>query len=128
MFTEVEERRKTRLVVAKAQRDILKKEAKQAAEAACESMLHEANEQAELAYSKQVQIDRRARELLREAELFAQQSERWARIYKEFNDVVKEVGDVKDWARAIEEDLSAAMEALKEFHRKRSERKAQSSM
>ena len=63
-------------------------------------------------YNTQKQIEAEAIKLHEKAQTISQQSKDWAANLKDFNNAVKELGDVANWASVIESDMTFIAKAL----------------
>jgi len=59
------------------------------------------------AYLNQKRLDAEAKQLHKSATNFAKQTQAWLSVVESFNTSLKELGDIKGWARTIEDDLQA---------------------
>jgi len=59
------------------------------------------------AYLNQKRLDSEAKQLHKSATNFAKQTQAWLSVVESFNTSLKELGDIKGWARSIEDDLQA---------------------
>ena len=57
------------------------------------------------AYLNQKRLDSEAKQLHKSATNFAKQTQAWLSVVESFNSSLKELGDIKGWARTIEDDL-----------------------
>jgi len=64
------------------------------------------------AYINQKKIDSEAKQLQANAAQFAKQTTAWLTLLDNFNDALKEIGDVENWARSIEGDMRTISSAL----------------
>lgn len=69
------------------------------------------------AYLNQKKLDAEAKQLHNNALQFSKQTQQWLSLVDNFNSALKEIGDVENWAKVIEEDMrliSAALETAYE--------------
>jgi hypothetical protein len=66
-------------------------------------------------YARQWDIENQARALHKETQKMVKNSEAWIQLYKKFNESLKEVGEVGDWAKAIEQDMKEIVVALEKL-------------
>lgn len=69
------------------------------------------------AYLNQKKLDAEAKQLHTNAITFSKQTQQWLSLVDNFNSALKEIGDVENWAKVIEEDMrliSAALETAYE--------------
>mmetsp|Transcript_21213 Transcript_21213/g.37739 ORF Transcript_21213/g.37739 Transcript_21213/m.37739 type:complete len:143 (+) Transcript_21213:50-478(+) len=57
-------------------------------------------------YENQRRLEAEAKSLETKAVAFANEINSWTALYSNFNDALKELGDVKNWAQGIEADLN----------------------
>jgi predicted RNase H-like nuclease (RuvC/YqgF family) len=63
-------------------------------------------------YATQKQIEKSSGELYEQTQKALLQSKQWAVTLKEFNNSVKELGDIANWSRVIESDMIFIAKAL----------------
>ncbi|GAB5366139.1 hypothetical protein AAMO2058_001119000 [Amorphochlora amoebiformis] len=63
-------------------------------------------------YENQRRLESEAKALEAKALTFANEVGQWAGLYSSFNDALKELGDVKNWAQGIEADLNSINTSL----------------
>ncbi len=64
------------------------------------------------AYLNEKKLDTEARQLQQNAANFSRQAQQWLHLVENFSSALKEVGDVENWARSIQNDLKMAETAL----------------
>jgi len=64
------------------------------------------------AYINQKKIDSEAKQLQTNAAQFSKQTTAWLTLLDNFNEALKEIGDVENWARSIEGDMRTISSAL----------------
>ncbi|XP_017197411.1 biogenesis of lysosome-related organelles complex 1 subunit 1 isoform X1 [Oryctolagus cuniculus] len=64
------------------------------------------------AYVNQRKLDREVKTLQAQAAQFAKQTGQWIGMVENFNQALKEIGDVENWARSIELDMRTIATAL----------------
>lgn len=64
------------------------------------------------AYLNQKKLDAEAKQLHVGATNFAKQTQQWLLLIEGFSSALKELGDVENWARSIENDLRSVTGAL----------------
>ena len=57
-------------------------------------------------------MDSEARQLQQNAANFSRQAQQWLQLVENFSSALKEVGDVENWARSIQNDLKVVETAL----------------
>ncbi|XP_059607938.1 biogenesis of lysosome-related organelles complex 1 subunit 1 [Phlebotomus argentipes] len=69
------------------------------------------------AYLNQKKLDAEAKQLHVGATNFAKQTQQWLLLIEGFSSALKELGDVENWARSIENDLRNVTSALEIAYR-----------
>jgi len=64
------------------------------------------------AYSNQRRLDSEARKLQSSAATLAKQTTQWLQLIDNFNQALKEIGDVENWAKTIESDMQLISKSL----------------
>ncbi|XP_072349781.1 biogenesis of lysosome-related organelles complex 1 subunit 1-like isoform X1 [Scyliorhinus torazame] len=64
------------------------------------------------AYVNQRKLDNEVKTLQIQAAQFAKQTQQWLGMVDSFNQALKEIGDVENWARSIEMDMRTIATAL----------------
>lgn len=64
------------------------------------------------AYLNQKKLDAEAKQLHVQANNFAKQTHQWLNLIENFNQALKELGDVENWAKTIESDMKVVTSAL----------------
>ncbi|XP_053231193.1 biogenesis of lysosome-related organelles complex 1 subunit 1 isoform X1 [Podarcis raffonei] len=64
------------------------------------------------AYVNQRKLDHEVKTLQIQAAQFAKQTGQWISMVENFNQALKEIGDVENWARSIEMDMRTIATAL----------------
>ncbi|GBN60827.1 Biogenesis of lysosome-related organelles complex 1 subunit 1 [Araneus ventricosus] len=64
------------------------------------------------AYLNQKRLDYESKQLHANVTNFAKQTAQWLQLVENFSQVLKEIGDVENWARSIENDMSTISSAL----------------
>ncbi|NXO57720.1 BL1S1 protein, partial [Aramus guarauna] len=64
------------------------------------------------AYVNQRKLDHEVKTLQVQAAQFAKQTGQWITMVENFNQALKEIGDVENWARSIEMDMRTIATAL----------------
>ncbi|XP_054859127.1 biogenesis of lysosome-related organelles complex 1 subunit 1 isoform X2 [Eublepharis macularius] len=69
------------------------------------------------AYVNQRKLDHEVKTLQIQAAQFAKQTGQWISMVENFNQALKEIGDVENWARSIEMDMRTIATALEYVHK-----------
>ncbi|KAG8192344.1 hypothetical protein JTE90_002164 [Oedothorax gibbosus] len=64
------------------------------------------------AYLNQKRLDYESKQLHANVTNFAKQTSQWLQLVENFSQVLKEIGDVENWARSIENDMKTISSAL----------------
>ncbi|KAI0240279.1 Biogenesis of lysosome-related organelles complex 1 subunit 1 [Lamellibrachia satsuma] len=89
-----------------------KKAATVAATALTHSLVDYLNSGVAQAYVNQKKLDTETKILQANATHFARQTTQWLKLVEDFNQSLKEIGDVENWARSIERDMHTISNAL----------------
>ncbi|XP_038234719.1 biogenesis of lysosome-related organelles complex 1 subunit 1 isoform X1 [Dermochelys coriacea] len=69
------------------------------------------------AYVNQRKLDHEVKTLQIQAAQFAKQTGQWINMVENFNQALKEIGDVENWARSIELDMRTIATALEYLYK-----------
>ncbi|XP_044184193.1 biogenesis of lysosome-related organelles complex 1 subunit 1-like isoform X2 [Acropora millepora] len=75
-------------------------------------MMDALNSGVEKAYFNQRKLETEAKQLQAHAMRFSKQTVQWLQMLESFNKALKELGDVENWSRVIEADMTAIASAL----------------
>ncbi|ORZ16423.1 biogenesis of lysosome-related organelles complex 1 subunit 1 [Absidia repens] len=92
--------------------DQLRKEALQTAHALNDTISDHANQGISTMFAKQKELEQESRELALQTSKYTKQTKQWLQLVDDFNDALKELGDVKNWAEVMEQDMKAVMTTL----------------
>ena len=67
-------------------------------------------------YVNQKLLDNEARELQAQAARFSKQTKQWVTLCEQLNNSLKEIGDIENWARVMEDDVVAITATLEAIH------------
>lgn len=66
----------------------------------------------EKAYNNQRALESEAKQLQQQVNQLSKQTQQWTQMLDQFNTALKELGDVENWARIIETDITTVACAL----------------
>lgn len=69
------------------------------------------------AYLNQKRLDAEAKQLQVNATNFSKQTQQWLNIVESFSTALKELGDVENWTKAIEEDVRIVTNTLEKVYK-----------
>ncbi|XP_076864931.1 biogenesis of lysosome-related organelles complex 1 subunit 1 isoform X1 [Brachyhypopomus gauderio] len=94
-----------------------RREAIVAATCLTEALVDHLNVGVAQAYVNQRKLDHEVKTLQVQASQFAKQTAQWINMVEGFNQALKEIGDVENWARSIEMDMRTIATALEYVHK-----------
>uniref|UniRef100_A0A8D0CKW9 Biogenesis of lysosome-related organelles complex 1 subunit 1 n=1 Tax=Scleropages formosus TaxID=113540 RepID=A0A8D0CKW9_SCLFO len=94
-----------------------RREAIAAATCLTEALVDHLNVGVAQAYVNQRKLDHEVKTLQVQASQFAKQTSQWISMVESFNQALKEIGDVENWARSIEMDMRTIATALEYVHK-----------
>ena len=97
----------------------LKRDAIESIGAATGAAMDAINNGAATVWHNQQQLEAEARVLHDQSKRLAKQSEQWVASYQGFHQALKSLGDVENWAKAIEADMSFISSSLEGIHQQR---------
>lgn len=71
-------------------------------------------------HANQRKLEQETRNLQAQATRFAKQTTQWLSLVDGFNESLKEIGDIENWAKTIENDMAAIASALEYVAKKSS--------
>ncbi|KAI9268731.1 beta-lactamase-like protein [Sporodiniella umbellata] len=74
------------------------------------------NEEINEIFSKQKDLEHQSRKLASQTQKYATQTQQWLSLVDNFNNSLKELGDVKNWAQIMENDMKTIMSTLEFVH------------
>ncbi|KAL1137977.1 hypothetical protein AAG570_009672 [Ranatra chinensis] len=89
-----------------------RKEAIFAANNLTQALVNHLNVGVAQAYLNQKRLDAEAKQLHQSATNFSKHTQQWLTLVEAFSSALKEIGDVENWARTIEEDMKTVTCAL----------------
>uniref|UniRef100_A0AAZ3RPV1 Biogenesis of lysosome-related organelles complex 1 subunit 1 n=1 Tax=Oncorhynchus tshawytscha TaxID=74940 RepID=A0AAZ3RPV1_ONCTS len=94
-----------------------RREAIAAATCLTEALVDHLNVGVAQAYVNQRKLDHEVKTLQVQAGQFSKQTAQWISMVEGFNQALKEIGDVENWARSIEVDMRTIATALEYVHK-----------
>uniref|UniRef100_A0A673Z238 Biogenesis of lysosome-related organelles complex 1 subunit 1 n=1 Tax=Salmo trutta TaxID=8032 RepID=A0A673Z238_SALTR len=94
-----------------------RREAIAAATCLTEALVDHLNVGVAQAYVNQRKLDHEVKTLQVQASQFSKQTAQWISMVEGFNQALKEIGDVENWARSIEMDMRTIATALEYVHK-----------
>ncbi|KAI5710566.1 biogenesis of lysosome-related organelles complex 1 subunit 1 [Diaphorina citri] len=117
MLSSILKEHQSKQVHRKEEQEVRRKEALSAANDLTQALVDHLNVGVAQAYLNQKKLDAEAKQLHTNAITFSKQTQQWLSLVDNFNSALKEIGDVENWAKVIEEDMrliSAALETAYE--------------
>eukprot|EP01016_Furgasonia_blochmanni_P022152 TRINITY_DN2420_c0_g1_i8.p2 TRINITY_DN2420_c0_g1~~TRINITY_DN2420_c0_g1_i8.p2 ORF type:complete len:116 (+),score=28.01 TRINITY_DN2420_c0_g1_i8:329-676(+) len=74
-------------------------------------MLHHMNDKVFVLHNNQQIIDKETKQLRAECIKFYKEANNWVALYNDLNESLKQLGDVVNWGKTIEDDLKTLVEA-----------------
>ncbi|KAG7308610.1 biogenesis of lysosome- organelles complex 1 subunit 1 [Plutella xylostella] len=94
-----------------------RKEAIAAANDLTQALVDHLNVGVAQAYLNQKKLDAEAKLLHQGAINFAKQTQQWLALVENFSSALKEIGDVENWARSIENDMKIVTDTLENAYK-----------
>ncbi|KAG0941633.1 hypothetical protein G6F58_011382 [Rhizopus delemar] len=94
----------------------IRKNAVQATVDLTDSINNYVNEGVNDIFGKQKELEQQSRKLATQATRYVAQTQQWLALVDNFNNSLKELGDVKHWAQMMEHDMRTIMSTLEFVH------------
>lgn len=117
MLSTLVKEHQTKQLARKEEQERKRKEAVVAASNLTHSLVDRLNVRVAQAYLNQKKLDAEAKQLHIHATQFAKQTAQWLHLVESFNQALKELGDVENWAQSIENDMRTISSALEYAYR-----------
>jgi len=101
-----------RQAVRREHQETLRQNANKASANLTQALVDHLNVGVAQAYLNQKRLDAEAKQLHTNATDFSKQTQNWLNLVKTFNSTLKDLGDVKNWAKAIEDDMRTVSSTL----------------
>uniref|UniRef100_A0A914HLK3 Biogenesis of lysosome-related organelles complex 1 subunit 1 n=1 Tax=Globodera rostochiensis TaxID=31243 RepID=A0A914HLK3_GLORO len=117
MLTGMVKEHMARQHLRREQQEKLKNEAIVAAHGLTEVLVDHLNHRVSHAYNQQKRLDVECKKLEAQSVALARHADAWVALVGEMNQALKEIGDVDNWARAIETDVALCAATLERAYR-----------
>ncbi|XP_050501129.1 biogenesis of lysosome-related organelles complex 1 subunit 1 [Diabrotica virgifera virgifera] len=112
MLSSMVKEHQSKQVLKKELQEAKRKEACSAANDLTQALVDHLNVGVAQAYLNQKKLDAEAKQLHMSATNFSKQTQQWLNLVEQFSSALKELGDVENWAKAIEGDVRTITTAL----------------
>ncbi|CAH1111823.1 unnamed protein product [Psylliodes chrysocephalus] len=112
MLASMVKEHQTKQILKKELQEVKRKEACTAANDLTQALVDHLNVGVAQAYLNQKKLDAEAKQLHISATNFSKQTQQWLNLVEQFSSALKELGDVENWAKAIEGDVRTITTAL----------------
>eukprot|EP00128_Syssomonas_multiformis_P003976 Colp12_sorted_trinity150504_noHs@35589 len=90
-----------------------RKEIVASAGAVSHALANNVNSRVSQIFSNEKELEVQARQLSQLADRFVKQTNQWLTLVEDFNQALKEIGDVENWAKTIEVDMAVVASCLR---------------
>ncbi|KAI8089644.1 biogenesis of lysosome-related organelles complex 1 subunit 1 [Halteromyces radiatus] len=97
---------------SKRQNDQLRKEALNTTHTLTDTVSDHVNQGVSTMFAKQKALEQASKELATQTSRYTKQTKQWLTLVDDFNDALKELGDVKNWTQVMEQDMKTVMATL----------------
>ncbi|XP_065890987.1 biogenesis of lysosome-related organelles complex 1 subunit 1-like [Dysidea avara] len=101
----------------KDQQEKRRKEALASVQKLTHTMVDGINLGVETAYENQRKLDQESKKLLSRSTKYMKQTSQWLSLVEGLHNTLKGLGDLEQWAKAIEADMGAVLETLERVHK-----------
>ncbi|XP_050434458.1 biogenesis of lysosome-related organelles complex 1 subunit 1 [Adelges cooleyi] len=105
MLSAIVKEHQSKQAARKESQEIKRKEAVNASKELTNALVEHLNVGVAQAYLNQKKLDAEAKQLHQSAIVFSKQTSQWLSLIDNFNSALKELGDVENWTRTIENDM-----------------------
>jgi len=112
MFSELIKTHKIEQRKQRQQKEVLRRQATQAVGKVTGSFLDSVNHGVSQVYENQQRLENQTKALQAQTAIFSKQTQSWLTMYKDLNQSLMELGDVTNWANAMERDLNEIADTL----------------
>eukprot|EP00041_Stephanoeca_diplocostata_P004701 m.49064 g.49064 ORF g.49064 m.49064 type:complete len:128 (+) comp15299_c0_seq1:217-600(+) len=112
MLSEIVKKHQSEQVVRKKAAETRRAEAVSAAQNVTKVMVQSLNEGVAKVFSTQKQLEVEAKQLQTSLQKYTKLSNQWISMVENFNQALKEIGDVENWAERIEADMKNISDGL----------------
>ncbi|KAI9300111.1 GCN5-like 1 [Cunninghamella echinulata] len=92
--------------------DQLRKEALETTHSLTDSISNHVNQGVSTMFTRQKTLEQESKELVLLTSKYTKQTNQWLTLVNDFNGALKELGDIKNWAQVMENDMKSIMATL----------------
>ncbi|XP_055372715.1 biogenesis of lysosome-related organelles complex 1 subunit 1 [Condylostylus longicornis] len=118
MLSSMVKEHESRKEIKKEEQEIRRKDALDASRELTQALVDHLNVGVAQAYLNQKRLDAEAKQLQIGATNFAKQTQQWLHLIDNFTTALKELGDVENWAKSIENDMHVITDCLEIAYKK----------